>query len=230
MMGHVQAGAGELLRQLHVALHDRSLGRRLHAAQAQAKRGRAVVHGAAIGHARIFRVLNHRKIDFGRQAQRFAHHCVAENGLAVVGDGHRARALQTAKVRQHRPFAGMSGGGDRKDVDHGAALRPLQPGDPFRRIDNGLRVGHAADGSESSGSSGGGAGGDGFLVTLPGLAQVNMQIDEAGSDDQPARVEFLVRGAANLARRRDLGHLPIAQQDVHGRIDLGGGIDKRARP
>ena len=47
-----------------------------------------------------------------------------------------------------------------------------------------------------------------------------------GRDDQPARIEFLVRGAARLARRSDLGHLPVAQQDVHGRIDLRGRIDK----
>ena len=53
-----------------------------------------------------------------------------------------------------------------------------------------------------------------------------MQVDEAGSDDQPARIEFLMRGAAGLARRRDLGHLPIAQQDVHGGVDLRGRIDK----
>ena len=60
-MGHVQACASELLGQLHIALHDRGLGGRLHAAQAQAKRGWAVIHGAAFSHARIFRMLNHRQ-------------------------------------------------------------------------------------------------------------------------------------------------------------------------
>ena len=105
---------------------------------------------------------------------------------------------------------------------------PLDPRDPFRRVDYGLRVGHAADGGKSSSGGGGGAGGDGFLVALAGFAQVNMQVDEAGSDDQSARIEFLVCRAANLAGRRDLGDLPIAQQDVHGRIDLGGGVDEAA--
>ncbi len=149
-------------------------------------------------------------------------------GLPSSVTRHRPGALQSAEVGEHRAFAGVGGGRDGKDVDHRAALRPLQPRDPLRRVDDGLRVGHAADRSESSGSGRGGAGGDGFLVALPGLAQVNVQVDEARSDDQATRIEFLVRSAANLARRRDLGHLAVAQQDVHGRIDLRGGVDETA--
>ena len=120
----------------------------------------------------------------------------------------------------------MGSGGDGKDIYHRAALRLLQPRDPLRRVDNGLRVGHAANRSESSGSSGGGAGGDSFLITLTRLAQVDMQIDKAGSDDQSPRIDFFMRCAAGFARRGDLGHLPVAQQDVHERVDLRGRIDE----
>ena len=122
-MSHVQASAGELLRQLHIAFDDRRFSRRLHSAQAQAKRGRAVVHGAAFGHAGIFRVLNHGKIDLGRQAQSVAHHRVAENRFAIVGDGHGSGALQSAEVGKHGALAGVSGSGDGEDVDYCAALR-----------------------------------------------------------------------------------------------------------
>ena len=41
-----------------------------------------------------------------------------------------------------------------------------------------------------------------LLVRLAGLAQVHVQIDEAGSDDEAARVEGLVGLAAQLARAR----------------------------
>ena len=67
-------------------------------------------------------MLNHGKIDFGRQAQSVAHHCVAENRFAVVGDGDGSGALQSAKVGEHGALAGVSGGGDGEDVDHCAAL------------------------------------------------------------------------------------------------------------
>ena len=51
-----------------------------------------------------------------------------------------------------------------------------------------------------------------------------MQVDEARSNDQTARVEFFVRAATGFIGWGDLGDVAIAQQDVHGRIDPGGGI------
>ncbi len=123
------------------------------------------------------------KIDFGRQAHGLSHDAVVENGLAIVADAHRSGPLQRAEVGKYRTFAGMSRGCDRKDVHHRAALRLLQPGDPLRRVNDGLRVGHTAHGSKSSRGCRGRAGGDGFLVALSGFAQMNMQIDEAGSHD-----------------------------------------------
>ena len=107
-----------------------------------------------------------------------------------------------------------------------AALWLLQPGDPLGRVHNRLRVRHATNGSESSGSSGSRAGRDGLLVTLPGLAQMDMQVNEARSDDQTTRIEFLVRRTARFARRRDLSHLPIAQQNIHRGVQLRAGINK----
>ncbi len=57
---------------------------------------------------------------------------------------------------------------------------------------------------------------------------MHMQIDESRRYDQPARIEFLIRGAARFTRRRDLRNLPIAQQDVHGSADPRGRIDEVA--
>ena len=68
-------------------------------AQAQAKAGRTGVHRAVFGEARIFGVLHDGKIQFCAKAQRHAHDVVVEDGLAVVGDGDRSSALQSARSR-----------------------------------------------------------------------------------------------------------------------------------
>ena len=227
-MRHVQARFANLLRERHVAIDDGRFGGRRHAAQSQTETRRSRVHRAILGDARIFRVLHHRKIQLGAEAQRHAHHVIVENRLAVVGDGDRSGALQGAEIGERSAPAAARGGCDRKDVDHRPALGIPQPRHPLRRIDHGRGVGHGANRSESSGGSRGRSAGDGLFVTLARLAQVHVQVDEAGRDDQSARVELLVGAAANLIGQRNFRDAPIAQQDVHRRIDLRRRIDQVA--
>ncbi len=87
-------------------------------------------------------------------------------------------------------LAGAGRGGDGKDIDHGAALGLPQPLHPFDRIDDRGGVGHGADGSESARGRGRRAGSNRLFVRLAGLAQVNVQIDETGRDDQSAGIEL----------------------------------------
>ena len=154
--------------------------------------------------------LNHGKIDFGRQAQSVAHQ-VAENRFAIVGDGNRWGLLRSAKVGQHSALAGVSGSGDGEDVDHCAALRALDPRDPSGESTTGCVLGMQQTEVnlrprlrrfrwQWS------------LYTLAGFAQVDMQVDEAGSRDQPARVELVVCRSSKLAGRRDFRDLPIASR------------------
>ena len=117
------------------------------------------------------------------------------------------------------------GGSDRKYIHHGSALGMPQPCDPLGGVHHGRGVRHGANRSEPSGRGGGRAGGDGFFVALSGLAQVNVQIDKSRGNDQTARIEFFVGAAANLVRQSDLGNSPIAQKNVHGRIDLRRRVD-----
>ena len=135
---------------------------------------------------------------------------------------------ERAEVGKRASAAAARGGGDGKNVDDRFALGMAQPRDPFRSIDNRRCVGHAADGREASRSSGGGSAGDGFFVVLPGLAQVDVQVDEAGSDDQAARIEFLIAGNADFVRLRNLGDAAIAQENIHRPADLCQGIDQVA--
>ena len=224
-MGHVQARSGELLGQLHVTLdHGRFRGC-LHAAQPQTERGWAVVHRAVFGHARVLGVLNHGKIESGsrRSVSRMMVSLRMGRPSSLTRD--RTGALQGSEVGKHGALAGVGGGSDRKDVDHRASLRLLDPGDPFGRVDDGGGVRHAAHGSESASRRRRGSGCDAFLVALAWLAQVDVQIDEAGRDDQAAGIEYFVCAAADLVRRRDLGDSAVTQQHVHECVQLRGGID-----
>ena len=227
--------AGREMRDVHVspgragqrdvALDDVRLGGVRHAMQAQAERRRSQVHRAADGHARVLGVLHHRNLQPGGGAQGIAHQPVVENRLAVVGHGHRAGSLERGKIRQLLSQAADGRRGDGKDVDQRAALRSLHPARDLRRVVDRHGVGHGADGGESAGRRRRSSGGDGLLVGLSGLAQMHVQIDEAGSDDASLGVEAPLGLAAQLAGRRHGSHAPVAQQHVHLLIDAARRID-----
>ena len=65
-----------------------------------------------------------------------------------------------------------------------------------------LRVRHAADGGESAASGCARAGFDGFGHFLAGLAQVAVQIDEAGRDDQSVASKISASADAEVRVRR----------------------------
>ncbi len=228
-MGDVQAGVGNLHREMHVALDDGSLGSRSHTAQSETEGTRARMHGAIFGHAGVFGVLHDREIQLSAEKESLTHDVVFEDGLAVVGDGDRSGGVQRTEVGERGSLARSRGGGNGKDVDDGTAFRLAKPFDPLHRIDDWNSVGHGADRCKATGRRSGSAGCDGLLVPLPGLAQVHVQIDEARRDDEPAGIEFLglvVDAALDLVGSRDFGNAAILQQNVHGRVDTSRRIDE----
>ena len=54
---------------------------------------------------------------------------------------------------------------------------------------------------------------------------MDVQIDEARGDDQAARVEGFISAAADLVWGRDLGDAAVSEEDVHGCVQLRGGVD-----
>ena len=66
--------------------------------------------------------------------------------------------------------------------------------------------GHGADGGEAARGRGAGAGGDRLLVLAPRLAQVGVQVDEAGADHEARDVDD--RGSAGGEARRPPPRLP----------------------
>jgi hypothetical protein len=99
-----------------------------------------------------------------------------------------------------------------------AGDRRRQPAQRLHVIQRRRGVRHGADRGEAALGGGGGAGGDRLLVVLAWLAQVDVDIDQAGRDDQPAGVDGLARSIA-LAGRRDRRHPPVPDDQVGNAID-----------
>ncbi len=223
-VGHMVAGLG-FRYQADVAFHNGGLGFRGPAAQAQTKRRGSGVHGSARGHARVFRVLDHRDVQFAGAQQRRAHHAVVQDGPAIISQGNGAGALEGGEVGELLAFAARSGGGDRKDIHVRSPRRVLQPAGDLGGIVDRSGVGHGADGSEAAGCSCQGPAGDGLFVRLSRLAQVDVEVNKSGGHDQPARVKVFVSLAAKLARRGNFGHTAVSEQKVVFAFELLRGVD-----
>jgi len=130
-MCDVQAGIGNVHRELNVTFHDRSFGSRGHAAQPETERTRAGVHGAVLGHARVFGMLHDREIQLATQNQRLAHNGVFEDGLAIIGNRDCSGGLQRAQIGEGSALARSRRGCDGKHVDDRAALGLTKPLDPL---------------------------------------------------------------------------------------------------
>ena len=104
-MRDVQAGVGNLHRELHVTLDDRGFGSRSHAAQSETEGTRARVHRTILGHPSVFGMLHDGEIQLPGQNQRLAHDAVIEDGLAIVGDGDCSRGLERAEVGERGTLA-----------------------------------------------------------------------------------------------------------------------------
>ena len=183
------------------------------------------MHRAALGQPRVFRMLHHRQIQFGSQLQCRPHRVVIQNWFPVVGDRNRSCLLQCAEIGKTLSLARARRRGNRKNVHHSSTFGTAQPVHPVRRIHNGRCIRHSAQGCESPRRCGRCTRSNRLFVTLPRLAQVDMKIDEPRRHDQSPSIKLLLGAGANFVRRSDLGHPPITQQQVHGRINLRLRID-----
>ena len=91
-------------------------------------------------------------------------------------------------------------------------------------VNRGQRVGHADDGGETAARGGGGAGGEIFLRGLARLAQMDVQINQAGADDFSAGVElFNALGRGKIFA--DGGNFAVNDEHVRGGIKMICGIN-----
>jgi hypothetical protein len=80
------------------------------------------------------------------------------------------------------------------------------------RVGHRVGVGHGEDGGEPAQGGGGRAGGDVLGLLAAGLAQMDVQVDEAGEQDRTAAVEQHLPVEVG----RDRADLPVLDADVDG--------------
>src|SRR6202012_4855053 len=111
-----------------------------------------------------------------------------------------------------RAHGAAGGGGDGEDADGGVALGREHPFGDLGRVVHRNGGGHGADAGEAAGRGGRSAGGDGFLVALAGLAQMDVNVDEAGGDDEAVGVDDFGVLVFGFAGGFDGGDLAVFQQ------------------
>ena len=160
------------------------------------------VHLCTLGEGRILAVLGDDAAKTLDVLQRAAHENGIGDTLAVVGEDTNLRARTSHRTERGQMLA-LQALGHRAD---GADLHPVSLlaqaqhlVDDGGRVLRGRRVRHGVNGGVAADRSSAGAGEDGLGILATGLAQVGMDVNEAGQSNEPlgvdhARVAHTVAG------------------------------------
>ena len=138
--------------------------------------------------------------------QRAAHQRRVGDAVPVVGEDPHAGGGVGHGAELGQPLALQADGhrADRDDVDQAGLLaQPPDLLDDAGGVGDRVGVGHGVHGGEPAQRGGPAAGLDGLGVLPAGLAQVGVQVDQAGQRDQPGGVD-------HLGARARTGASPIA--------------------
>ncbi len=190
-----------LAGQRAVAGDDRLLGGGGPAGQPEPRGDDALVRLGADGEPVVLGVLGDHDVERGGVLQRPAHDHRVGDAAAVVGEhAHLGAAVRHGAELGH--LGALEAHGDRADrvhvdeADLVAAAAHVLADDVA--VGDRIGVGHGEDGGEAAQRCGGRAGRDGLGLLAAGLAQVRVQVDEAGQQDLARR-----RRAPRRRRRRD---------------------------
>ena len=197
-----------------VAGDDCFLRHRGPAGQAEDAGQLALVHLGALGEPRLLRVLGNDAVEGLDVLQRPAHQHRVGDAHAVVGEhphrrsrvGHRAELGQPFTAQPYRhgtngPYVAVAG----------LSTEPPDLLDDAGGVGDGIGIGHCVDGRESAKRRGGGSGRDRLGVLPTGLAQVSVQVDEAGEDDQAVSVDPL---GAQSSQPAHIGDAAVPQVQI----------------
>ena len=194
---------------------DRLLGHGGPAGQAKAAGHLALVELGALGEPGILRVLGDHPVEGLDVFQGPAHQQRVGHAPAVVGEHADSRGRVGHGAELGEPGAGQPDR-DRADrLDVAVPGRPAQAPDLLDHpggIGDRIGIGHGVHGGVAAERGRPGAGLDRLGVLAARLAQVRVQVDQAGQGDQAVGVEHLGAGVAQPGADGRDG--PAAEQDV----------------
>ena len=205
-------------RQGDVA-HDHQLFRlgRL-APQAEPARPLAFVHGSAGGELVHLAVLGQHHpaasgemVEAGRVLEGPPHHLGVLHAGAVIGEDPHSEPHHLGHGRQVAAPAANRDSGRGVHVAASCGAEVLHLAHHRRAVDGRIGVGHGHHGGEPAQGGAPGAGLDGLGVLPAGLAEMDVQIDEARRNHAPGGVE---RAVAVQPRGVDRDHPAVADQHV----------------
>ncbi|SIA92430.1 Uncharacterised protein [Mycobacteroides abscessus subsp. abscessus] len=179
---HVQARA-DVLSEQDVAGDDRLFGDGRPTGQTELAGQRRLVHLSALGEGRILAVLGDDASEALDVFEGAAHKNGIGHALAVVGEDAdlRARTGHRAEGGELLALQALGDGADGTHLDPVGLLAQAQHlVDDGCRILRGCRVGHRVDGRVAADRGRSRTGEDGLGVLAAGLAQVGVDVDEAG--------------------------------------------------
>ncbi len=154
----------------------------------------ALVHLGVLGQPRLLGVLGDDAVERLDVLQRPAHQHRVGDALAVVGEDPHPGGRVGHRAELGEPLAAEADGdrADREDVAvPGLAAEPPDLLDDAGGVGDRVGVGHRVHGGEAAERGGARAGLDGLGVLAARLAQVGVQVDQAGQRDEPGGVDDL---------------------------------------
>ena len=159
-------------------------------------------------------MIRHRDAERARILECGAHQVTRHHGVSVVAHRNGPCPDHFAEFRQ---LLALLAHGDAADRVHPRECRglALRLDEPHRSlvVDHWVGVGHRTDPGETAGDRRHRSGGDRLAILLPGLAQVNVHVDQPGCHDETLCLDDPgTIGSAKIFSRA--GHLPILQENV----------------
>jgi hypothetical protein len=149
-----------------------------------------LVHRSSARQRRLLAMIGDRDPERSRVLERGAHEVRAHHRAAVVAHRDRPGPHHLAEFGQRLPLLSHRDRADRMDSRPPGALR-LADDEADGRLIVGDRLGvrHRADSREAARRRRPRTGGDRLDVLAPGLTQMAVDVDEAGSDDRAGAIE-----------------------------------------
>ncbi len=184
------------------------------------------MHDAPLGQLAHLGVVEDRLVEHLAVFHGPPHQLGVVDGRAVVAEGHGAGLHELPQFGQLLPLAILAYAGHDVDVALiGAGGLVLNELDGGLGIDRWLGVGDAGDRGESARDGGGRAGLDGFVLFAPGLAKVDVHVDQPGGDDLPRGVDDqLAAGGHGIVG----GDMAVLHEQICDAIQPLAGIDHAA--